>query len=72
MAAARSLFLSVQYPQSIGPLGEDKLDTLLRAIQKVTGPESMILTNSFFLLLSSTLGPGLLRLCVYTQYTDVP
>ena len=35
-ATPQSLFVSIQYPQAIGTLSEDTLDTLLTSIQKVT------------------------------------
>ena len=34
-ASPQSLFLSIQYPQAIGTLSEDKLDALLSSIQQV-------------------------------------
>ena len=35
MASPQSLFLKIQYPQSIGVLSDKRLDTFLRSIQKV-------------------------------------
>ena len=36
MASPRSLFVRIQYPQSVGPLSEDRLDTFLHSMQKVS------------------------------------
>ena len=36
MASPQSIFLKIQYPQSIGLLSDDALDTFLRSLQKVS------------------------------------